>query len=364
MKEWQLKNGAQLHGDRRAGAWSRTSRRRSTDSLLRLLVVAILVMAIVLALVFRSRLRLLPLAVALAAVAITFGLMSLLGASLTMASIAVLPVLLGLGVDYAIQYQARVEEEDATHCAPRASRCRRSPPRRWPPSVGFLVLLLSPVPMVRGFGVLLVAGIAIAFFLALSAGTAALAATARRRGGGGQLGASARGAAELVDELGARVWRLLAPLRRLGGRAREATLRGAFERPKRVLLIGLVLALAGLALDSQTSVNSDLRELVPQDLRGARDLDALQKATGVAGEIDVVVQSKDLTDPKVVAWMRDYQSGRAQALPLLVQERLRQGRPVPGAVAAPTCSDGRRGQDAGAASAGCWAPCRPTSRRR
>ena len=48
---------------------------------------------------------------------------------------------------------------------------------------------------------------------------------------------------------------------------------------------------------------------MPQDLRGARDLDALQKATGVAGEIDVVVESKDLTDPKVVAWMRDYQAG-------------------------------------------------------
>ena len=214
-------------------------------------------------------------------------------------------------------------------------------------SVGFLVLLLSPVPMVRGFGVLLVVGIAIAFFLALSAGTAALAATARRRGGGGQLGASARGAAELVDELGARVWRLLAPVRRLGGRAREATLRGAFERPKRVLLIGLVLALAGLALDSQTKVNSDLRELVPQDLRSVRDLDTLQKATGVAGEIDVVVQSKDLTDPKVVAWMRALPVRDPQALPLLGQERLREGRHLPGAVAHRPVPDGQRGQDAG-----------------
>jgi hypothetical protein len=61
--------------------------------------------------VFRSRLRLVPLLVALAAVAVTFGAMALIGAPLTMASIAVLPVLLGLGVDYAIQYQARVEEE-------------------------------------------------------------------------------------------------------------------------------------------------------------------------------------------------------------------------------------------------------------
>src|SRR5215216_3414149 len=112
MKEWQLRSGATytvtgapVVVEDLAGAL--------TDSLLRLLVVALVVMAIVLGLVFRSRLRLLPLAVALAAVAVTFGLMSLLGASLTMASIAVLPVLLGLAVDYAIQYQARHEEGTA-----------------------------------------------------------------------------------------------------------------------------------------------------------------------------------------------------------------------------------------------------------
>ena len=105
-------------------------------------------MALVLALVFRSRLRLLPLVVALAAVAVTFGAMALVGAPLTMASIAVLPVLLGLGVDYAIQFQARVEEEDGDAeraVAPgraddrhrgardrrRASSCCCSRPCRW-----------------------------------------------------------------------------------------------------------------------------------------------------------------------------------------------------------------------------------------
>ena len=60
--------------------------------------------------VFRARRRLLPLVVALAAVAITFGALSLIGASLTMASVGVLPVLIGLAVDYAIQLQARIEE--------------------------------------------------------------------------------------------------------------------------------------------------------------------------------------------------------------------------------------------------------------
>jgi hydrophobe/amphiphile efflux-3 (HAE3) family protein len=316
MKQWRLKGGASY---RVTGAPVVVEDLAAalTDSLLRLLVVAILVMAVVLALVFRSRLRLLPLAVALAAVAVTFGAMSLLGASLTMASIAVLPVLLGLGVDYAIQYQARVEEEErsagAGTVAAAAHTARASVPAiataGLATGVGFLVLLLSPVPMVRGFGVLLVAGIAIAFFLALSAGTAALVAASRQRGSAGALARSARGAAELVDELTARAGRVARPLRRVGARTCEAVLRGGLQRPRRVLLIGLVIALAGLAVDSQTRVSSDLRELVPQDLRGARDLDALQRATGVAGEVDVVVQGRDLTDPAVVRWMRDYQAG-------------------------------------------------------
>ena len=84
-----------------------------TGSISKLLIAALLVMAAVLLIVFRSRLRLLPLAIALAAVGITFGVTSLAGASLTLASIAVLPILIGLGVDYAIQFQSRVRRRAA-----------------------------------------------------------------------------------------------------------------------------------------------------------------------------------------------------------------------------------------------------------
>ena len=77
-------------------------------------------MVITLALVFRAADRLLPLAIALGAAAIAFGFLSLVGGSLTMASIAVLPVLIGLSVDYAIQFQARFGE---------AVRAGSSPPR-------------------------------------------------------------------------------------------------------------------------------------------------------------------------------------------------------------------------------------------
>jgi uncharacterized protein len=273
-------------------------------SVLRLLVVALVVMALVLALVFRSRLRLVPLLVAMAAVAVTFGAMAIVGAPLTMASIAVLPVLLGLGVDYAIQFQARVEEEGGD--AERAVRLAGPTiaTAALATGVGFLVLQLSPVPMVRGFGALLVVGIVFALLLAFSAGTAALALSLRRNRDG-VLASSLRGAGELADAARAALAR---PAARLGG-AGTAVLRGALRRPERVLAVGLALAAIGWAVDSQTEVVSDVERLVPQDLTAVRDLQTLQRSTGVAGEVDLIVEGKDLTDPKVVAWMRDYQAG-------------------------------------------------------
>ena len=63
-----------------------------TSSIELLLVAVLIVMAATLGLIFLGRPRLLPLALALLAAAITFGALSAIGASLTVASIAVLPV--------------------------------------------------------------------------------------------------------------------------------------------------------------------------------------------------------------------------------------------------------------------------------
>ena len=66
------------------------------------------------------------------AAAITFGLLALVGGSLTMASIAALPILIGLGVDYAIQFQARFDETGLGGGAAAATRAGR--PSRLPAS--------------------------------------------------------------------------------------------------------------------------------------------------------------------------------------------------------------------------------------
>jgi uncharacterized protein len=270
-----------------------------------LLGAAVLLMAATLALVFRSRLRLLPLGLALAATAMTFGALSLAGGTLTMASIAVLPVLIGLAVDYAIQFQARFDEAvEKGARQPAVEAARAGGPTivtaGLATAVGFLVLLLSPVPMVRGFGALLVLGIGLALLCAIGAGFAALVrfgsaarpAPARPRWMDHPLVRSA------ADRLADRSWRALGV---------------ALTRPRRVLAVGLVVAVAGLALDTQSEVVSDVRELVPGGLQALRDVNALQAETGVSGEIDVTVRADDITDPRVVAWMTRFQDGVLRA---------------------------------------------------
>lgn len=254
-------------------------------ALLTLLAVAAIVMALTLIAVFRSRFRLLPLALALASAAIAFGLLQLVDGALTIASIAVLPILIGLAVDYAIQLQARYDEavasglrraEAAAHAAARggptiAIACLAT-------AVGFLALQLSPTPMVRGFGLLLVAGVAIAFAVAFLAGFASLGF---RREGDGALVVNSPTKAPSAVEL-------------------------ALRHPNRVLAAGLALAVLGWGLGTQIGTQSDIVELAPQDVQAVKDLKRLQELTGVSGELDVSVEAEDLTDPATIRWMADF----------------------------------------------------------
>ena len=255
------------------------------DALLVLFAVALVVMALTLFLVFRSRLRLLPLAVALAAAGIVFGLLGLFGGSLTMASIAVLPILIGLAVDYAIQFQSRFDEAIATGLS--GAEAARAAATGGGPTIataclataaGFLALQLSPTPMVRSFGLLLLVGVGISFLLALTAGFAAL--SLRRKNPGD-----------------------IAPLGRDRSRPLEHLLSLAISRPRQVLGVSLALALIGWGVGTQIETVSDIRALAPQNLSAVRDLNELQDATGVSGELDVSVEAPDLTDPATIAWM-------------------------------------------------------------
>ncbi len=322
-----------------------------------LLIAAVLVMAATLACVFPVRPRLLPLGLALAAAGLTFGGLAVVGAPLTMASVGVLPVLIGLSVDYAIQFQSRYAEVRRTERLAGAAAVARATALGGPTIAaaaaatagGFAVLALpvvgSPVPMVAEFGLLLVAGVALAVLCTFGAGAAALVlpAPGRRAGaraaraGSAQASLKARLAPSLrgvrviatenpvVAAMGRRRWSRgpapapdavdpPGPSRRPGRRTRSLILRGSTEaqaaalaHPGRVLILAAAVAALGFGVGTQTRVESDIQKLVPQSLPALHDLGVLQRATHVGGEIDILVSAADLTKPSVVAWMTDYQ---------------------------------------------------------
>jgi uncharacterized protein len=263
------------------------------DALLVLFAVALGVMAAVLFLVFRSRWPLLPLVVALMAVAITFGLLALMGGSLTMASIAALPILIGLSVDYAIQFQARFDELGSARAAATAggptigTACLAT-------AAGFLALQLSPVPMVRGFGWLLIVGIGVAFALALTVGLGTLAFWRA-----GPVAAGDPPSLPVAKASSGRgILRRHPPVERLLAVARTY--------PEMVVSVGVALAVVGWAAGSQVETVSDIRSLAPQNIAPVEGLNELQETTGVSGELDVSIHAPDFADPATVAWMAGF----------------------------------------------------------
>src|SRR5205823_5293442 len=312
MPQWHLQRGGFYHvtGEPAIVADLTHSITRSIELLLAAVVVVI---ALALALLLPWRRRLLPLAVALLAASLTFGALSLIGASLTMASIAVLPVLVGLAVDYAIQFQSRVQEQLEREPDDRAlavgSAAARSAPAIATAAAGgaaaMLVMLASPVPMVRGFGVLLVGGVLVGVLCAFTAGAAALALP----GAGSRRGIRAPARAPRAPGLAA-AWRGARELlwkNPFTHVLSSAALERAVRRPALVLGIGLVLAALGWGLDTQTRVETDITKLVPQGLSSLQNLSTLERLTGVGGEIDLMVSGRDLTTASTLEWMSSYQ---------------------------------------------------------
>jgi hypothetical protein len=150
-----------------------------------MLIVSVILMLLILALIFNVRgffaWRWLPLGVVALAIIYTFGIMGILSIPLTMVTMAAFPILLGLGVDYAIQFHNRYDEESkeggsvtgaitesVTHIGPAigiaiVTGC-----------LGFAALFFSPVPMIQGFGYTLILGVIICYLLSVFVLLAAL----------------------------------------------------------------------------------------------------------------------------------------------------------------------------------------------
>lgn len=255
--------------------------------------LAVLAMFVLLFLIFRARWRLLSLVVVLVGNVWAFGLMGFLGIPLTLVTISGLPILIGVGVDFAIQVHSRIEEE--TQRSGSAARGLRTAFTNLGPAlvvaviaaiVGFLALETSDVPMIRDFGLMLGLGILVIFVAGVAIPAGVLFWRDRRIAPGPDLTASS-----LVD-----VERLT--------RGLTSSAEGLRILP--ALAVGIIFVGVGFWVDQRITVQTNPEKWIPQDSLVLQDLQHIRDAAGSSAQLGIMVEADDVTRTDILNWMAEF----------------------------------------------------------
>lgn len=242
-----------------------------------LIPAALLAMLVLTLLVLRVPFRLLAVLLAALAGVWTAGAAALLHLPLTPATLAVLPVVLGLATDYVLQSVNRLVEEEGTPAERLRRMARAILPATGTAAVataaGVTAFAVSGVPLVRQFGLFLALGVTMSWLASVLVGLPLLSVLVRR----------ARPRPQRAPS-----W---------GWLARPVRLPALFLLP--VILAGL----AGWVALSQTRVQTNPTLLLPQSSTAVADANTVARQVGYAGELDLVVTGPSVTRPDAVAWM-------------------------------------------------------------
>jgi hydrophobe/amphiphile efflux-3 (HAE3) family protein len=271
-----------------------------TTNLIYMFIVAIALMLLILMLVFSVRgffaWRWLPLGVVLIAIIYTFGAMGLISIPITFVSMAVFPIVIGLGVDYAIQFHNRYDEEgvrgktiadaivnSVTHIGPAIGIAIIAA------CFGFAALFFSPVPMIKDFGYMLIIGVIACYLVSMFILLTLLywrdhrhtsnAASTRvnKKLGKEQIGKVERGLQKLAP------W--------------------VIRNPAIIIPIALVLTIGGLVADSHINTVTEWSEYLSPDLPIMQDFHTLEAVAGGSTSINLLIEAKDVTEPSVLNWI-------------------------------------------------------------
>ena len=263
--------------------------------------IAIAIMVVILLLFFKVRWRLLPLAVVLVGVTWAFGLAGWLGIPLSIVTIAGLPVMLGVGIDYAIQMHARIEEEVLID---RAEHPIQETARNLGPALlvvtfdalfAFAALRFAKVPMIREFALILCIGIAVICFCSIILPLAIL--------GIREFKSPTKGGDFREGALGSFVVRL-----------------GSAPAKAAPLMIGasLLIFAGGIFTEGKLTLQTDPIEWVNQESQNRKDVATLEAQTDASSELGIYVTANDrdqlFTDP-TMDWMETFTNDSLRRYP-------------------------------------------------
>ncbi len=260
-----------------------------TGGMLTLGAIAASIMVLILLIFFNVRWRLLPLGVILVGLVWAFGTAGYLGIPLTIVTIAGLPVMMGIGIDYAIQMHARVEEEvvidHMRHPIQETARnlCPALLVVTFDAVFAFCALQFAKVPMIRDFGLLLAVGIAVICVCSIIVPLASL------------------GIREFKSPTKGRDFRE-GPLGRLTVWMGSVPAWAAIP----LALASIAIFLGGMAVEDDLTLQTDPIKWVNQDTQVIRDINTLDEEVGSSSELGIFIQSDDVFSDENVTFLHEF----------------------------------------------------------
>ncbi|MGH4052173.1 MAG: hydrophobe/amphiphile efflux-3 (HAE3) family transporter [Clostridium sp.] len=246
--------------------------------------LAVFIMFIVLAIVFKVRWRMLSLGIILVSVIATLGFMGILSIPITMVSMAVFPILIGLGIDYSIQFQNRYEEEKST--SKTLSQIGKALAIAVLATVlGFISLYASPVPMIQDFGKMLTIGVIISFIGSIILLLPIL---------------HLRDKSDIQIENKVKVYNKETLLDRI----LKSTTKAVIKYSVVVLIIAIALSSMGYIVDKNIGVETDIETFMPQDMKALEDIHAIRNEVGSTDQMAIYIKDSNILSEKNIDWVK------------------------------------------------------------
>ncbi len=264
-----------------------------------LILVAMLLMVLAVLLLFSHvRYSLLPVGIVAVGLIMTFGFMGLFGIPVSMVVIGAFPVMIGIGIDYAIQFHSRFDEEIRRGTIPEAVWATVT---QMGPSIliamtatalGFIAMFFAPVPMVADFGIVCTIGVVCCYVAALIIVPVFAIVTRYRPKHDAPVADSAqKSGAPIMERYDRFLGRLAYTIAKY---------------PIPVIMLFAVVAAGGYYLDEKVPISADEKTFVPGDMPALRDLEKITRTMGSTTTIPVIVLADDVLSPETLEWIDQF----------------------------------------------------------
>jgi hypothetical protein len=301
-----------------SAAFSEQMKTEMGSSMAVLIGSAMVLMVIVLGILFSyASHRFLPVLFVGIGLTTAMGFMGLAGIQLNMAVLGAFPVMIGLGIDYGIQFHARLDEEARKGSLDKAvsvTVTRTGPAVMYAmlaTCMGFIAMFISTVPMIRSFGLVAMIGVMSCYVISLVGipTIAHLLNYTPKQQKTDVCYAVGEGACDYIPSQTQGV-------PGSGIQKKSSWSYGQFltdisvkiaKNPLPILLIAGMIALVGFQIDPQIPIETSENAFVPSDMPAKVQMDKVTGILGSTSTADFIIRGNRVTDLDTIQWMKEFQ---------------------------------------------------------